>query len=751
MQKNYSDPVNPYAPMPSSVVKTKVRIGSWFQNHQRASKLVSVLALAAGLSYLTWRLFATLPGSDPVFFWPLYIAEVFGFATFSILVFEAWHITLTPRLAPLNLPVDILIATYNEDLDIVLPTVIGALKVRGSTTIWLCDDGQRDEMRELAAKYGIQYQIRSDNKDAKAGNINAVLPKLKGELILVLDADHVPSPDFLEATTGYFTDPKMALIQTAHSFRNHNSVMHEEEGRHEQSLFFDVLLPGRNRLKSVFWCGSAGLIRRAALVDVGGMATTTSTEDFETSLSLQVAGYEIKYHNEHLVQGLAPDNLEAYTIQRFRWAQGTLASYRPGARKAWSNKLSFKQRLSYTGGLLYHLTPLQRLTYTFSILAICLFAVHPVGYSGDGYIYFWGTWLVLSLLAVAALERGVTQPLEGIRNNLIVLEAFLLALPSMFSKKELRFVVTPKNEVDLGGWQSVKLLRLPIALTSLTVAVLAVRWVDIIVEATTGVGFLSPISPAAVLIASVFGVIEACIVGSMAMRVYNRRQYRKLWRFPVSLVTKADGHNARCIDLHQGGAGLVVPRGLIEGDGIGQVLNISIHCKTVEGNDSVAHGQLTVSNVGPFTEEGTLVRVGGPVTWSSDADRDVIVEQCYVVEPYTARNKAWARRAPRVPVELTAELAGTPATCVDLSIYGAAFFVEVDQWQVGDNIPVALTLEDGTHVDGHLEVRNVVMSQDEWFRIGGTTTWNDTSWMHRYTTLAMAPASPRQLSVTPAI
>jgi|GEM_PF-358177 len=751
MQKHQSDPLFPYAPMPASVVQTRLRLGSWFQRHPLAGQVISVLALAAGLVYLTWRLVFTLPNANPVFFWPLYLAELFGFVTFLNLVVEAWRIPLTPRSEPMKTSVDIMITTYNEDLDIVLPTVIGATKVRGDTTIWLCDDGRRTEMRALAKRFGINYQVRSDNKHAKAGNINAVLPKLKGDLMLVLDADHVPSPDFLEATTGYFRDEKLALIQTAHSFRNHNSVMHEEEGRHEQSLFFDVLLPGRNRLKSVFWCGSAGLIRRSALLEVGGMATATSTEDFETSLSLQVAGYEIKYHNEHLVQGLAPDNLEAYTIQRFRWAQGTIGSYRKGGRKAWSRKLSKRQRFSYTGGLMYHLTPLQRLAYTMSILAIAVFSVHPVGYAGDGYLYFWGSWVVLSMIAVSALERGVTQPFEGMRNSLIVLEAFLRAMPSAFTKQEMRFVVTPKNEVDLGGWQSVKLLRLPIALTALTLIALVIRWSDIGLRAIGGSGFLEPVGPSLIIVATIFGVVEAFIVATMASRIYHRRQYRKLWRFPVDLATQVDGFKAKCIDLHQGGAGVVVPLATIREAGIGQVLSIEIACKTIEGLSTTSSGKLKISSIGPYTEGGTLVRVGGPIEWSTQDERDSVIEQCYVVEPYMARNRAWARQAPRIPVELQATIDSSMATCIDLSIYGAAFLTAEDLWQLEDQIPVTLTLEDGLQVQGVFIVKNVILSQDEWFRIGGVTQWSDTSWMPRYTTLAMSPATKRQVSLIPAI
>jgi hypothetical protein len=103
-----------------------------------------------------------------------------------------------------------------------------------------------------------------------------------------------------------------------------------------------------------------------------------------------------------------------------------------------------------------------------------------------------------------------------------------------------------------------------------------------------------------------------------------------------------------------------------------------------------------------------------------------------------------------VPVSLQATLAEQPANCVDLSIYGAAFMCEKDAWAVGEIVEVTLTLEDGHVVNGNLEVKNVTLGDDEWFRIGGTTQWAETSWLHRYTTLAMVPAS-RNRSVLPPV
>ena len=71
-----------------------------------------------------------------------------------------------------------------------------------------------------------------------------------------------------------------------------------------------MIQPGNDRWGSAFWCGSAAVIRREALLGVGGIATETITEDFHTSLKLHASGWRIRYHAEPLCYGIAPHNLD---------------------------------------------------------------------------------------------------------------------------------------------------------------------------------------------------------------------------------------------------------------------------------------------------------------------------------------------------------------------------------------------------------------------------------------------------------
>ena len=127
---------------------------------------------------------------------------------------HARHLLL-PRLAhtsleaaALALPhsVDVLVCTYDEGPEVLEATLLGCGGITYPHVTWVLDDGRRDFVRKLAERTGARYVTRPDNCHAKAGNINHALGVVDAELLLVLDADHVPQPDILDATVGYFDD-----------------------------------------------------------------------------------------------------------------------------------------------------------------------------------------------------------------------------------------------------------------------------------------------------------------------------------------------------------------------------------------------------------------------------------------------------------------------------------------------------------------------------------------------------------------
>src|SRR6266849_4019214 len=237
------------------------------------------------------------------------LAEFQGAFNFALFLLMTWDITPIPHgLAEPGHSVDILIPTYNEDLAILKMTILGAIHVRYPHKTWVLDDGRRPALRQLCLQMGVEYLTRPDNKDHKAGNINAALAQTDGEFVAIFDADQVPLSEFLDHTPGYFTDEKLAFVQTPQEFYNLDSIQHrtdlqKNETWHEQSIFYRIIQPGKNRWNAAFWCGSGSLMRRSALMSVGGIATESVTEDLHTSLRLHAAGWKSVYHDEVLCMG----------------------------------------------------------------------------------------------------------------------------------------------------------------------------------------------------------------------------------------------------------------------------------------------------------------------------------------------------------------------------------------------------------------------------------------------------------------
>ena len=111
----------------------------------------------------------------------------------------------------------------------------------------------------------------------KISCINEGINQGCGELILILDCDHVPARDFLRQTIGFFIqDSDLFLLQTPHFFINPDPLEKNLEtfrkGPSENEMFYAAIQPGLDFWNASFFCGSAAILRRKHLLEVGGIA-----------------------------------------------------------------------------------------------------------------------------------------------------------------------------------------------------------------------------------------------------------------------------------------------------------------------------------------------------------------------------------------------------------------------------------------------------------------------------------------------
>ncbi|HEY0673232.1 MAG TPA: glycosyltransferase [Longimicrobiales bacterium] len=522
---------------------------------------LAVVALVYGLYWLWWRWTQTLNPDALVFSLILVSAETWGWIGSTFFLFHTWKISdRQPQPPPKGRSVDVFITTYDEPLEVLRRTAIGARAICYPHRTYILDDGKRDEVLQLAQAIGVGYIRREGNENAKAGNLNFALSVTSGEFILQLDTDHVPLPTIIERLLGYFDDPAVGFIQTPQDFYNTDSFTHvfNEEARslwEENRIFYSLLQPGKDVHNASFFCGSCGMLRRAALEDIGGFSTETIIEDMETSLKLHTRGWKSVYHAEPLAFGLSPGSAASFHVQRLRWAQGSMQMLRkfnpltlPG--------LTPGQRAAYFAANVYPVDGLQKAIFYFTPVVFLLTGMVPLVADTDALLWRLIPYLVITIGAFELLARGTGWLFIQERYNMAKFFTYILSLQAFFAKRKLKFNVTPKGTTDVPVRTYLpQLVLLIVSVCALVFAPLAFSfgWIDYQVESMRLAFWMSAVWV-------IWNVYYAASVVRLCLQARQQRSdHRFRDQFPVSVrlldddPVRARAHSAVSRDLNPQG------------------------------------------------------------------------------------------------------------------------------------------------------------------------------------------------------
>ena len=415
---------------------------------------LAIASLTFGVYWLYWRWTQTLNPDHMIFSVVLVSAETWGWVSSVFFLFHAWQVRdREPPPAPPGKSVDVFITTYDEPLEVLRRTAIGARAIRYPHRTYVLDDGKRADVLQLAKELGIGYIRRQGNANAKAGNLNHAIAVTNGEFILQLDTDHVPLPSIVDRLLGYFNDGNVAFVQSPQDFYNTDSFTHviNERSRsmwEENRIFYSLIQPGKDHWNATFFCGSCGMLRRAALEQIGGFSTETIIEDMETSIKLHQRGWESRYHTEPLAFGLSPSSAASFHVQRLRWAQGSMQMLKkfnplmiPGLKPA--------QRAAYFAANVYPLDGLQKAIFYIAPVLFLLTGWVPLRADTFGLLWRLGTYLALSIGAFELVARGTGWLFIQERYNMAKFPTYIMAITGYFARGKLKFNVTPKGQTDV--------------------------------------------------------------------------------------------------------------------------------------------------------------------------------------------------------------------------------------------------------------------------------------------------------------
>lgn len=534
-----------------------------------ASLMLIVLSATVSCRYLWWRYTATLNWNnnfDLACGIVLLAAETYSWLVLMLgYVQVAWPLNRKPAPLPADPAqwpvVDVLIPTYNEDLDLVRNTVYAACGLdwpRDRLRIHLLDDGNREEFRRFAEVAGINYIARADNRHAKAGNLNNALGYIDGELVAIFDSDHMPVRSFLQVTVGWFLrDRRLALVQTPHHFFSPDPFERNlkvfRDAPNEGELFYGLVQDGNDLWNASFFCGSCAVLRREALDEIGGFAVETVTEDAHTALRLHRHGWNSAYLKIPQAAGLATGSLGAHVNQRIRWARGMVQIFRLD-NPLLGKGLNVFQRLCYANAMLHFLSGIPRLVFLTAPLAFLLLHVYIIYAPALAIVLFVLPHMVHASITNARLQRAYRRPFWGEVYETVL--SWYIARPTtvaLFSPHRGKFNVTAKDSVQEQATFDWRIARPYIVLAVLNLVGLGFAAWRLLHGPADEVG--------TVVVSSLWVVYNLVIIGgalAVAAEVHQlRRTHRVSTRLPAAVRT-ASGHCHPCTltDYSAGGAGL---------------------------------------------------------------------------------------------------------------------------------------------------------------------------------------------------
>ena len=536
------------------------------------TQVLIVLSFVASTRYLYWRATQSLfldNWMDFLFGAGLFLAELYAWTVLAIGFFQtAWPLERKPLPMPTEQTewptIDVFIPTYNEPLKVVKPTLLAAMAMdwpKDKIKIHVLDDGKRSDFEQFARQIGINYVTRPDNSYAKAGNINHALGITSGEYIAVFDCDHSPTRTFLQICMGWFyRDKKLVMLQTPHHFFSpdpfEKNLATFRKVPNEGELFYGLVQDGNDLWNATFFCGSCAVLQRKALLEIGGIAVETVTEDAHTALKMHRLGYSTAYLAVPQAAGFATESLSDHVGQRIRWARGMAQIFRidnpmlgPG--------LKLSQRLCYLNAMLHFFYGLPRIVFLTAPLAYMFFGAHVIYASAWTIAVYALPHLIHSSLTNSRMQGEFRHSFWAeVYESVLAWYILRPTLVAVINPKLGKFNVTAKGGLIDSAYFDWEISKPYIILLTLNLLGLAI-----------GLGKLfiwAPDEAGTVVLNLLWTIYNLVMLGASLSVAQEARQVRAAPRVQMRLQSALrfkNGHSVRCItsDYSEGGVGVVLP------------------------------------------------------------------------------------------------------------------------------------------------------------------------------------------------
>jgi cellulose synthase (UDP-forming) len=416
----------------------------------------------------------------------LYWLLMSGIIYFCLKVLHEWYhyfyISIPQRPSSAAMPTVDILTTFcaGEPYEMIIATLNAMQAITYPHTTWLCDEANDPYLREICRQLGVKHVTRNNRKDAKAGNINNALQYATGELCVVMDPDHVPSPDFLDRVVPYFDDPEIGFVQIVQAYGNIGDNIIAKGAAQQTFQFYGPMMMTMNTYGTVQAIGANCTFRRSALDAIGGHAAGLA-EDMHTAMQLHAKGWKSVYVPEVLTHGLVPSTLSAYYKQQLKWARGTfellLVVYPRLFRQfTWRQKLHYGTLpFHYFSGVMFFIN------FLVPVLSLTL-GIIPCEFDLLSFSIISMPFIASTILVRHFVQRWVMAEDESgfhIIGGLLLIGTwwvYILGLVYTIIRKKVPYIPTPKDDKEGTSWK----LFIPntvVLLVSLT-AIIYGLWLD---------------------------------------------------------------------------------------------------------------------------------------------------------------------------------------------------------------------------------------------------------------------------------
>jgi cellulose synthase/poly-beta-1,6-N-acetylglucosamine synthase-like glycosyltransferase len=150
------------------------------------------------------------------------------------------------------------------------------------------------------------------------------LEAVSHEIVISLDADTQFTPETIGELVRPFADPKVGAVSGRARVGNPKTLFARFQSL-EYTCGFNLDRRAYHQLNCITVVpGAVGAFRLSAIQAAGGISTDTLAEDTDLTLSLHKHDYKVCYTSRAVAWTEAPETVQAFAKQRFRWAFGTL-------------------------------------------------------------------------------------------------------------------------------------------------------------------------------------------------------------------------------------------------------------------------------------------------------------------------------------------------------------------------------------------------------------------------------------------